>query len=154
MPERDPILARAELLAQVEAGWREFRGLIRHVGWAGMKGRTPAGWTYKDLLAHVAAWEEEAARSLRALTAGAAPPSYDDDAAVDAFNARAIEERRLVGPEAILDELASAHRALVALVRSMPDEVLGDARSQRWIANNTFAHYAEHRAELASSAAR
>ena len=148
MPDAFPILAKDDLLARIDEGWREFRARVRHVGREGMSRRTTAGWTYRDLLAHVAAWEEEAARGLRALREGGEIPRFGTDAAVDAFNARAIEERRLVGAEAIVDELEAAHRTLVALVRDLRPELVPDPRLQRWVAGNTFGHYAEHAAEL------
>jgi hypothetical protein len=118
-----------------------------------MARRTPAGWTYRDLVAHVAAWEVEAARRLRALRDRAALPPRMTDADVDAFNARVVEEHRLVGAEAVVDELDAAHRVLVALVRGFPDDLLADPRAQTWIAANTFSHYPEHRAELDAASA-
>jgi len=96
----------------------------------------------------MAAWESEAARRLRALRDGGALPAPMSDADVDAFNARAVEEHRLVGSEAIVDELDAAHRVLVALVRALSEELLRDPRAQGWIAANTFEHYPDHRAEL------
>lgn len=143
-----PILEREALLGSVDEGWREFRAQVRHLGWSRMAERTPTGWTYRDLVAHAAAWEEEAARRLRALQAGADVPEFGTDAAVDVFNARAVEERRLVGAEAIVDELDTAHRMLVSLIRELPEELLRDPRVQRWVGANTFGHYAEHRVEL------
>ena len=144
-------VAKAELLRLVDEGWRRFRASVRHLGWAGMGQRTPTGWTYKDLVAHTAAWEEEAARRLRAFRDSRDVPDFGGDAAVDAFNARVIEERRLVGAEAIVDELDTAHRQLVALIRELPEELLRDERAQRWVGANTFAHYAEHGDELAAA---
>lgn len=154
MPDDAITFGKAELLRRVDAGWRELRELVRHIGRAGLGERTPTGWTYKDLLAHVAAWEEEAARRLRVVRAGEDIPSFSSDAEIDAFNARAVRERRLVGPEAILDELEAAHRQLVRLIADLPTELLADPRAQRWIAGNTFGHYGEHRDELAAFTAR
>ena len=143
-----PVVPKDELLNRIAEGWREFRGQVRHLGIAGMQRRTPSGWTYKDLVAHAAAWEEEAARRIRAYRAGARVESLTVEA-VDAFNARAVDERRLVGAEAIVEELEAAHRILVSLVRELRDEELADERVQRWIIGNTYGHYAEHREELA-----
>ena len=138
------------MLRRIDEGWRELREGIRHLGRAGMGRRTPTGWTYKDLVGHIAAWEEEAARGLRTLVSGGEVPRFGTDDAVDAFNARAVAERRLVGAEAIIDELEAAHRQLVTVVTGLSDEVIADERTQRWIDANTFGHYAEHRDELAT----
>jgi hypothetical protein len=150
LPDAFPTYTKAELVEQMENGWRELRAAVRHIGRTGLTQATSTGWTYKDLLAHVAAWEEEAARRLRIVTAGGEVPDFGSDAAVNAFNARAVEERRLVGPEAIVDELEAAHRQLVKIVRDLPDALVAQDRVQRWIGANTFGHYAEHRDELSA----
>lgn len=154
MPDAFPIHSRDELLARIDAGWREFRAAVRHIGRERMSERTRAGWTYRDLVAHVAAWEEEAARGLKTVAAGGDLPRFGTDDAVNAFNERAVAERRLVGAEAILDELEAAHRALVTLVKDVAPDRLPERRMQQWIAANTFAHYAEHREELAAATER
>ena len=64
MPDGAAPLNKGDILAQVDVGWRELREGIRHLGRGGMRERTTTGWTYKDLIAHLAAWEEEAARRL------------------------------------------------------------------------------------------
>ena len=154
MPDGTAPLNKSDILAQVDVGWRELREGIRHLGRGGMRERTPTGWTYKDLIAHLAAWEEEAARRLRALATGGAVPVFGSDAEIDAFNARAVEERSLVGAEAIVDELEAAHRQLVKVVADLSEEIVADTRAQRWIGGNTFGHYAEHRDELRAFTSR
>jgi hypothetical protein len=153
LPDGD-VLTRAELLARVDRAWRDLRERVRHLGRARLAERTATGWTYKDLVGHMAAWEEEAARGLRALRDGGEVPTFGSGAAVDAFNERAVRERRLVGPEAILDELEAAHRQLVRVIEALPEALLADARAQRWIAGNTYNHYAEHDDELGAFTAR
>ncbi len=147
----DAVLDREELLRRVEEGWREFRTAVRHLGIAGMKARSPTEWTYKDLVAHAAAWEEEAARRLRAFRKSGERRRWN--AEVDAFNARAVEERSLVGAEAIVDELDTAHRLLLDEIAKLEDAQVRDSWTQHLVAGNTFEHYAEHRDELAARSA-
>lgn len=147
MTQEERPIPKDELLRLVDEGWRGFRGQVRHIGMARLRDKTPTGWTYKDLLAHAAAWEEEATRRLRAVRAGQDVPQLPD-IDTDAFNARVVEERRLVGPEAILDELDAAHRTLVDVVRTLSEETILRPLVQRWIGANTFGHYAEHKDEL------
>lgn len=145
-----PTLGKEELLRTIDEGWRAFRSRIRHLGRDGIGRTTPAGWTFKDLVAHVAAWEELATRRLRTFRqTGAQEDAFGD---VDAFNARAVAERKLVGAEAILDELEAAHRMLLEEVRRLTEEQIRDGWTQHVIAGNTFGHYEEHREELASIA--
>ena len=144
----EPTLARDELLRRIDMGWRGLRAGLRHVGRAGMARRTSAGWTYKDLAAHVAAWEQETVRRLRIFRESGGRPG--PRAEVDAFNADVVEQHRLVGAEAVLDEIESSHRLLLAELARLDDPPVGDGWVQRVVAGNTFAHYDEHRDELAA----
>src|SRR5437867_4155839 len=47
-----------ELAARVDEAWRPIRERIREIGRARMGESLPNGWTYKDLVGHIAAWEE------------------------------------------------------------------------------------------------
>src|SRR5216684_2657701 len=107
-----------ELLAMVDDGWRPFREAVRHVGRAKMEEQTGAGWTFHDLVAHVSGWHDLTARRLRALRATGTLPGPGDEASVglpsfkdaDEFNARLVSSHRLVGAEALVDELDTTFR--------------------------------------------
>ena len=149
MSTTTPVTSELERL--VDDGWRAFRASVRHIGRAGMTKTTSVGWTYKDLVAHVAAWEERTARQLKAFReTGAHERLSDGD--VDAFNARVVESHRLVGPEAILDELDTSHRLLVHELAQLTEAQVhaDDDWVRTVVAGDTYEHYAEHAAELAS----
>src|SRR5206468_2745815 len=57
----------ADLLAAVRAAWSSFRIGIGAIGLSGLERKTSTGWTYKDLAAHAAAWEDRTATRLRTL---------------------------------------------------------------------------------------
>ena len=138
----------SELQRLVDDGWRVFRDSVRHIGRARMGDTISGGWTYKDLVAHVAAWEERTARQLKAFReAGAHERLPGGDA--DAFNARVVESHRLVGPEAILDELDTSHRLLLHELRQVTD---GQLQVHEWVGavvvGATSGHYEEHANEL------
>ena len=142
------IPATSDLQRLVDDGWRVFRESVRHIGRARMGETTSAGWTYKDLIAHVAAWEERTARQLTAFgETGAHERLPGGDA--DAFNARVVESHRLVGPEAILDELDTSHRLLLHELMRLTD---AQVHAHEWVAavvvGATYGHYAEHAKEL------
>ena len=113
-----------------------------------MDARTPVGWTLHNLVAHVAAWEAHAARRLAQYRETGVPPPFEGD--VDEMNARFIEGHRLVGPEALVDELDASHRRLLDELGRLGDAQVG--AHDGWVAmvvrTNTFEHYAEHAAEL------
>lgn len=142
----------AQLSERLDEDWRFFREAVRHLGRAGLAERTSPGWTYKDLVAHAAAWLEEAPRRLREVREGRRDPIATTDDEIDRFNARAVESRRLVGPEAMLDELDTAYRQLVAAVRGLRDEeIAGSSHGSgalSIVAWCSYLHFDEHLAEL------
>jgi hypothetical protein len=146
------------LIARIEEGWRPFRDAVRGIGRGRFDERTAAGWTYRDLVAHCAAWEDLAARRLRAFRE-TGDRTYPEEARdTDAFNARVTASHRLVGAEALVDELDTAHRRLLEEVARLDDEQMeADVQATAWgpqswvvavVAGNTFGHYREHSAEL------
>ncbi len=153
-------MTAAELLATVDAGWRRFREAVRHVGRAKMAEQTGAGWSYHDLVAHVAGWHDLTARRLRAYRTTGTFPGREDESSVgipafadaDAFNTRVVASHRLVGPEALTDELDTTFRAVRTELSRLTD---GQIRANdHWVvrqtAASTYDHYAEHAAELAA----
>ena len=148
----------SELLARIDEGWRPFREAIRGVGRARMNEATGAGWTYRDLVAHISAWHDLTTRRLRALLENGQLPGPGDERSlglpafrdVDEFNARVTASHRLVGAEALVDELDTTYRAVRGAVAALTaaqlhgndDEVIAVVRG------NTFGHYAEHAKEL------
>lgn len=151
-------MTHAELLARVDGGWRAFREAVRHVGRARLAEQTGAGWSYHDLVAHVAGWHDLTARRLRAFRTRGTFPGAGDEATLgiaaftdtDEFNARLVSSHRLVGAEALLDELDATFHALRAELAQLTDEQLGadDGGIIKTVAGNTYGHYAEHAAEL------
>jgi DinB family protein len=147
-----------ELLRLVDEAWRPFRERVRDLGRGRIGEATGAGWTYRDLIAHVAAWEDLTARRLRALRTAGRLPGPGDEAALgvaafrdaDDFNARVVSSHRLVGAEALHDELDTAHRSLRSELEQLPDERLHehDGMVIGMVAGNTYGHYAEHAAEI------
>ncbi|HEX9494605.1 MAG TPA: maleylpyruvate isomerase N-terminal domain-containing protein [Candidatus Limnocylindria bacterium] len=149
---------RSELVAQVDEGWRSFREAVRHIGRAKMDQQTGAGWSYHDLVAHAAGWHDLTARRLRAFRTTGTLPGPDDAAALglpvfkdaDEFNAILVSSHRLVGPEALVDELDTTFRALRAELEQLTDEQVraSDGAIIRVVAGNTYGHYDEHAQEL------
>jgi hypothetical protein len=152
------LLAAIGLLAKVDDAWKLFREAVRRVGRAKMDEQTGAGWTYHDLVAHVAGWHDLTARRLRAFrTTGAFPGPGDETAlgipafaGADDFNERLVSSHRLVGAEALVDELDTTFRAVRSELTELTDEQIH--ANDDWVigivAGNTFGHYEEHAKEL------
>lgn len=133
----------AGLVRRIEASWRPFRQAIREQGRAGLGEMTPAGWSYKDLVAHVIGWLQQAVKELREREF-----TNWDRAGIDAQNARSVEARRLVGPEALVDELDTSYRNLLAAVRGLSDADLAADQVFGAAAFYGHLHWEEHLGEL------
>lgn len=88
------------------------------------------GWTPRDVLAHVLAWQEEALH--RARQAGAAAGGLTD---LDAWNAAAHLRLGSLSWDEVLTGLEANHRRLHPLVSDDPP---------RWLGRCTYWHYTEH----------
>ena len=87
-------------------------------------------WSAKDLIGHIATWEEFALRSLEEWRRGELPWIESDDGPfsgpgnehVDAINARAVEEKRPLSLDEIRERGEETHRKLVAEIEGLSDE--------------------------------
>jgi len=146
-----------ELLERVDDGWRRFREAVRHVGRAKMDDQTGGGWTYHDLLAHIAGWQDVTARRMRVYKTEGRFPEYNEGVGgiapftdVDEFNARLVSSHRLVGPEALTDELETTFRALRSEIAQFTDDQVraNDSWVISVVGGDTYSHYEEHAKEL------
>jgi hypothetical protein len=137
-----------DLLALVQTAWINFRLGLRSLGLPGLEDKTSTGWTYKDLAAHAAAWEDRTVARLRTLQeTGEKPPSLDD---ADEFNAGVVEKTRGRGAREVGDELDAAHARIVDEIGKLTPEQIHahDDWAIAVIAGNTYGHYAEHLDEI------
>ena len=114
------------------------------------------GWSVKDHLSHIAAWERMIVAHLSdgsdAAIAGMAPDVYER-ASLDRINSHLYELHRDDLVAAVRVEFAAAHAAIVAFIKAMPESRLGDVYwdddpSGRTvlakISGDTYLHYREH----------
>jgi Mycothiol maleylpyruvate isomerase N-terminal domain/Protein of unknown function (DUF1706) len=141
-----------DLLTIVQNSWTGFRLAIGAIGLPSLEEKTATGWTYKDLVAHAAAWEDRTASRLQTLRESGANtyPGVDD---ADQFNAAVVERTRGRDAREVLSELDTAHARIV-------DEIGQLTRAQihandDWViavvAGNTYGHYADHLDEIFAS---
>lgn len=104
------------------------------------------GWSVKDTLAHIAAWEWRCASLLSAAHDTDAPLRAIPD--VDALNREIYQERREWSWTEVETDFHQAHQALLQVIRQLPPKRLADTIVQRTIAEETWEHYAEHVDEL------
>jgi uncharacterized protein (TIGR03083 family) len=136
----------ARLLKQLDAAWSAFRD--SYAGLSDEQLQEPGvvgDWSVKDLLAHVTIWEQEALRYLPLIMEGGTPPRYKTYGGIDAFNARMIEERRMLSLSEVRTQLEETHEQLVDFVANVPMEHLSSAtRARKRLRLDTYSHYPEH----------
>jgi Protein of unknown function (DUF1706) len=131
-------------------------------------------WSVKDVIAHIAAYEEWTADQLRAVARGEQEP-YISDAIpaaargldVDARNAVIFEATRTQSLAQALVQAQATFDGLVAAIEALPEDELTQPNRSGWtkaqpllepVAGNTYEHYHEHipllQAWLAQRAAR
>jgi uncharacterized protein (TIGR03083 family) len=152
------MMTRDGHLDRVQRGWAELEEVVGGLDTDALQAPVADGWTVKDHLSHLAAWEE----SLLALLEGRdraeamAAPGMEDEG-VDAINAVVWEQRRGDAPAEALARLRETHGRLVARLEALSDEDFSrpysyfqpDAADEQrpvteWIAGNTWEHYEEH----------
>ncbi|HEY6959172.1 MAG TPA: maleylpyruvate isomerase N-terminal domain-containing protein, partial [Candidatus Limnocylindria bacterium] len=138
-----------DLIAVVAQGWMTFRLCVVAIGPAGLEQRTATGWTHKDLVAHVAAWEHRTAERLATFRASGSR-TYPGVTDTDEFNAAVVERTKTRSVRVVLEELDSAHARLVEEIGRLTPEQLraNDSWVLAVVAGNTYGHYGEHHVEL------
>jgi hypothetical protein len=141
-----------DLLALVQTSWTPFRLAIGAIGLPSLEEKTSTGWTYKDLVAHVAAWEDRTASRLATFreSGGKAAAGIDD---TDEFNAAVVERTRGRDAREVLRELDAAHARIVGEIGKLTTQQIHP--SDDWViavvAGNTYGHYADHLDEIFAS---
>lgn len=142
-----------ELIAVIAQGWTTFRAYVVAIGPSALEQRSPTGWTYKDLVAHVAAWEERTAARLATFRESGAR-TYPGVTDTDEFNAAVVERTKTRSVRAVLEELDASHARLLDELARLTSEQL--RANDDWViavvAGNTYGHYAEHHVELRAAA--
>jgi len=102
-------------------------------------------WSPKEVVAHLAGWDREAARRFHQFMQS---PTEDIDYDLDGFNARSVAARQHLSWEQTLDELDDAHQELqqaIALVE--PQHLEADSRFFGWLEGRS-GDYEEHTVQI------
>jgi hypothetical protein len=116
-----------------------------------------SGWRARDIIGHMATWDQEAARSLRAYRAGSEYEIIDLDEEETEYNQRAIDAQRALSNQAILAEWEGAYEELRNAVQDIPIDRFpgdllypwGDERGDiATLVEYMIEHLIEHRDEI------
>lgn len=163
--------SKTELLERMRAGREEWDALLAQIPESvRTEPALAGGWSVKDLIAHVAAYENWTAAQIRAANEGRAPtdkelygveemPPDPEGWDLDRQNA-AIYARYKETPLAeVMTFSSQAFADLVAAVEAVSDEDITRTGAQSWTGDTTlleiipgqcYAHYEQHADELRS----
>jgi hypothetical protein len=119
---------RAEAIALLKEGQAKLDALFARLSGEAMERPKAIGggdWSAKDLLGHVAFWEELAVDLIAAQRAGTPPrvaAIFGGDGAVDRANAEDQARNATLPLAAVRERAATAHRQLLEGIRSLTDE--------------------------------
>ena len=114
------------------------------------------GWSIKDILAHITAWERKMCLWLEESLAGKIPQrpapglTWDD---LDLLNQQIFEQNREKTLDEVLAEFKESYTTSLAMIKTITEEDLIDPDRFAWregeplwkmIAGNTYLHYREH----------
>lgn len=139
-----------QLLELLEGTSEEILGKRPVVGW----------WTTKDLLGHIAMWEQVAIQFITEYQRDGMPQplGMETDEQINAINKREVVRRRDWTLARVRAEFDATYCDLVAAIQSLRDEdfiqPLGgawqDATLEKLIAINSYEHIPEHIAQISA----
>ena len=150
---------KAELLRELQEEYQNWQALLDQIGPARMDQPGVAGaWSIKDIVAHLTGWRRRTVGRLQALQRGQpepAPPwpahlQTDDD-----INAWIYQSRQSDSVSEVLDESHQVFQQLLAVIESLPEDVLAEVHRLPWMegqpfnAAEFFAHFhEEHESDM------
>jgi hypothetical protein len=165
--------SKTELLERMRAGREEWDALIAQIpDSARTEPALAGGWSVKDLIAHVAAYENWTAAQIRAANEGRAPtdrelygtdemPDDPEGWDLDRQNAAIYAQYKETPLAEVMSFSRQAFANLVAAVEAVSDADLSRVGAQAWTGDTTlleiipgqcYAHYEQHTDELKSIA--
>lgn len=139
--------ACSEYLARIERGHRRIETLAAGIDADHQEvGGVCGGWSARQLLAHLQAWNVEILGNLRQLEGGAA---YIREHDVDEFNRRAVEERKDWTWDEVLKHLCESQRSLQKHLQKCAAEGRELTAAEREWVEVLVSHDDHHGAQLA-----
>ena len=148
MSTTTPVISKSDLLARVEHMYVATSAVLEAIPSERYDETLPSGMTLREVLAHLAAWEETVPPRVESVLAGDGDPGDYSD--IDGFNAKVSAETRDTSIDDLKARLARSHAAVVQLVRSFEGREVPELAMQivQW---NTTQHYPDHFGDLDAS---
>jgi hypothetical protein len=97
----------------------------------------------QDLLGHVIGWWQEGLRLVQGVQAD--PSFIYDEPDTDEFNAGLVRKHHAMHEGAVLQQFENTRRAMIELVRDLPDDVFSRPLIREWLMADVIEHLEEHR---------
>jgi len=129
---------------------REWQALVNT--WEGLpedallQPGTVGHWSVRDVMAHVATWNEEAIKALPVILEDKPLPRY---MGIDAFNAREQERKQYLSLEQVKRETLATYNKLTDYLQNLPEAAFNRPRFNKRLRLDTIGHYREHAAQIA-----
>lgn len=148
---------KADLLASIRDERARLDGLVASLGSRRITEVTlDGGWSVKDVLAHISAWEKICMAQVRNNQPMQAPPPGENGPSTDVINQKVYEGSRAKSVDEVMAEARRSYSDLLTLVESLSDDALAavvgsgqeGAESSppvgQLISENSDGHYREH----------
>ncbi len=130
---------RTEIFQRIESTWQELQEAIDGIPAGRMEEPGVADeWSVKDLIGHVAYWEQVLSAKLQHLE----PDEVVKDLSTDQINARAQEQISVRSLEEVQAEFTEVHDQLMHTLQAMEQLDSEDLKGDTW------EHYEEHTAGI------
>lgn len=162
-------LTRGDVLSALHDVYNQLDGLLDQLNETKLiEPRVFDGWTIKDVLAHLAAWERLEIGWMEAVLRDETPllyaPGFEWDEsdwrkrvdAIDRFNAHILEESKGRSLDAVLAEFRTVQQRMLELMSQVPEHSLTEPGVFFWLAVetqrepwtpipvNSYEHYFQH----------
>ena len=151
--------ANQRMLDRIEAVWAAFRVAVDKLGDSGLESQLRQGWTAKELVAHVAFWDEAVEGAVTGLFRHQdLPPGWSFGSGYvpggewphfEVHNAREAAWARNQTAATVLERSEAAHRRMITFLRTTTDDELS-AHADYF--DSLGEHHREHLAELENRA--
>ena len=150
-----------ELVIAIERAWRPYAEYIRGLTPEQLEGPTDAaGWTVKDHITHVAAWEGGIRSLLQGDSRHEGMGVSEEDLALDdedEINERVRQANGGISAQDVVEESVLRHEGFIMELEALPEEAVYRKRSEftkqddpknrffgEWVWGSSGAHFREH----------
>jgi uncharacterized protein (TIGR03083 family) len=142
-------VGKAQIIDQIRRSRQQFEEALARIDSARMTEPGVNGdWSVKDVLAHIAWWEQHLLRRLRSGRDDLYVEGVDGRSATDRANAEVFAANRERPLAEVRAEFDASYREVLETIEGMSDDELASDEVYEDIGADTFRHYPEHTAML------